>query len=45
MNDFVASQIVNAGIVINKLRISSREKSASLIAISRKVISDGVDSV
>jgi hypothetical protein len=37
VKNFVANEIVNAGMVINKLRIATIYYSAELIAISRKV--------
>ena len=45
MNDFIANQILNEGVVINYLHMLENDKSAKLMAISTKIESDRVKSV
>ena len=45
MNDFIASEIANLGVLINYLHMLESDKSAKLMAISTKVRFEKLESV
>jgi hypothetical protein len=45
VNDFIASEIANLGVLINYLHMLESDKSAKLMAISTKIESNRVKSV